>query len=147
MTTQYSDPFVGMTARPNGRRVAQKASMARPFLLRLEGQPMRGSMVDRLRRKRQREGASVIVGVPLIVVVIVEDVAPLAVHDVECRLVKVGEVDSQALRRPEPGGHLHDRVLIARPGLTAGACGFLQDGEVTPEGMRDVHAMHAAPSP
>ena len=73
-----------------------------PFLLRSSLEMMRrGLLHARPSRKRQREGSPVIVGVPLIVVVVVEDIARLAVHDVEGRPVQVGEVDRQPLRRPE----------------------------------------------
>ncbi len=50
---------------------------------------MYSGLLHGLRRKRQREGAAVIVRVPLIIEVLVEDVARLAIHDVERRVIQV----------------------------------------------------------
>ena len=103
--------------------------------------------LHRLRRERQRKRAPVIVRIPLIVVVLVEDIAGLAIHDIQGRVVEVREVNREALGRPEVRTDLLHRLAVARQRLRAGPGATLEDGKVAPEGMLDVHAMDASPPP
>src|SRR5271157_4586032 len=103
--------------------------------------------LHRLLRERQREGASVVVSVPLIVVVLVEDVARLPVHDIQGGIVEVREIDRKTLGGPEVGRNLLHRLAVARERLASRPRALLQDRKVAPEGMLNVHAMHAPPLP
>ena len=100
-----------------------------------------------LGRKRQREGAAVIIGVPLVVEVLVEDVAGLAIDDVERAGVQVREVNGKPLGRPEVRCHLLDGLGVAGERQAPRPGAFFQDRDVAPEGMGDVGAMHPSPPP
>ena len=97
-------------ANSAARRVLWRGSGSVPSL-RLEREMVLRRLLHRVGRERQLEGAAMVVRVPLIVVVLVENIARLSIDDVQRRVVEVRHIGGEALGRAE---------LRARPASRSG---------------------------